>query len=137
MKTVLFFISSTRHTCSNRLEGIYRYARKNDWHVQVVERAFHKIDVRHHLDFWSPIGVIAECGSGADDLNDDAFGALPVVYFDADRSKRGPGFYVGSDGGSVGRLAATHLLDLKLPNYAYAAFRIRTDMSMSDWRKRP
>ena len=41
MDTILFFISSTRHTCGNRLEGIYRYARERDWHVQVVERAFH------------------------------------------------------------------------------------------------
>jgi len=31
MKTVLFFISSTRHTCTNRLEGILRYARTRDW----------------------------------------------------------------------------------------------------------
>ena len=124
MKTVLFFISSTRHTCRNRLEGIYRYARGHDWHVQVVERAFHKVDVRRQLDFWRPIGVIAECGSGADELNNDAFGALPVVFFDADRSKRGPGFYVGSDGVSIGRLAAAHLLALKLPNYAYASFRL-------------
>ena len=124
MKTVLFFISSTRHTCRNRLEGIYRYAREHDWHVQVVERAFHKVDVRRQLDFWRPIGVIAECGSGADELTNDAFGALPVVFFDADRSKRGPGFYVGSDGVSIGRLAAAHLLVLKLPNYAYASFRL-------------
>lgn len=124
MKTVLFIISSTRHTCRDRLEGIYRYARSHDWHVQVVERAFHKVDVRRQLDFWRPIGVIAECGSGADELNDDVFCALPVVYFDADRSERGPGFYVGSDGASVGKLAAEHLLALKLPNYAYAAFRL-------------
>lgn len=124
MKTILFFISSTRHTCRNRLEGIYRYARGHDWHVQVVERAFHKVDVRRQLDFWRPIGVIAECGSGADELNNGAFGGLPVVYFDADRSKRGPGFYVGIDCASVGRLAAAHLLALELPNYAYAAFRL-------------
>ena len=124
MKTVLFFISSTRHTCRDRLEGIYRYARGHDWHVQVVERVFHKVNVRELLDFWKPVGIIAECGSGADELNDDAFGGLPVVYFDADRSKRGSGFYVGSDGASVGRLAAKHLLALKLPNYACAAFRL-------------
>ena len=124
METILFFISSTRHTCGNRLEGIYRYARKHDWHVQVVERAFHKVNVRKQLDFWRPIGVIAECGSGAEELNDDAFGGLPVVYFDADRSKRGAGFYVALDCTSVGRFAAAHLLDLKLPNYAYVAFRL-------------
>jgi hypothetical protein len=43
METVLFFISSTRHTCTNRLEGICHYAHTQGWYVQVVERAFHKV----------------------------------------------------------------------------------------------
>ncbi len=124
MKTVLFFISSTRHTCTNRLAGIHRYAREHDWHVQVVERAFHKVNVQKNLDFWRPIGVIAECGSGADELKASAFGDLPVVYFDADRKERGPGYYVGSDSASIANLAAEHLLALDLENYAYATFRL-------------
>lgn len=124
MKTILFFISSTRHSCQNRLEGICRYAKGKDWHVQVVERAFHKVNVQQLLDFWKPIGVIAECGSGADELKADAFGNLPVVFFDADRSSRGPGFYIGSDARDIAGLAARHLLALKLPHFAYASFRI-------------
>lgn len=133
MKTILFFISSTRHSCRDRLEGIYRFARRHDWHVQVVERAFHAVRVRELLDFWRPIGVIAECGSGADELNSDAFGKLPVVYFDADRSLRGPGHYIGLDSRCVAQLAAEHLLSLGLPNYAFAAFRI--PLFWSDERK--
>lgn len=124
MKTVLFFISSTRHTCSNRLEGILRYARGRDWHVQVVERAFQKVNVREQLDFWKPIGVIAECGSGACELNAASFGDIPAVYFDADRATSGAGCYVGSDSDSISRLAARHLLSLGLPNYAFATFRL-------------
>lgn len=124
MKTVLFFISSTRHTCGNRLEGIYRYACTRGWHVQVVERAFRKVNVRDQLDFWKPIGIIAECGSGADELNAAAFGNVPAVYFDADRAVRGEGCYIGSDSSAIGRLAARHLLSLDLPNYAFAAFRL-------------
>ena len=124
METILFFISSTRHTCGTRLEGIYRYARVRDWHVQVVERAFHKVNVREQIHFWRPIGVIAECGSGADELTVSAFGGLPVVYFDADRERRGPGYYVGSDSAVVAKLAAEHLLALGLKNYAYVGFRI-------------
>ena len=92
--------------------------------MQVVERAFHKVNVREHLDFWHPIGVIAECGSSAEELNEAAFGKMPVVYFDADKAKRGPGFYVGSDSASIGHLAAQHLLALGLPNYAFVAFRL-------------
>ena len=124
METILFFISSTRHTCGNRLEGIYRYARGRDWHVQVVERAFRKVNVRRQLDFWNPVGVIAECGSGADELNAEAFGSVPAVYFDADRAVHGPGCYVALDSAKVGELAAGHLLALDLPHYAFAAFRL-------------
>ena len=124
METILFFISSTRHTCGNRLEGIYRYARGRDWHVQVVERAFRRVNVRRHLDFWKPVGVIAECGSGASELNAEAFDAVPAVYFDADRAVHGPGCYVALDSAKVGELAAGHLLALDLPHYAFAAFRL-------------
>ena len=124
METMLFFISSTRHTCGNRLEGIHRYARGRDWHVQVVERAFHKVNVKRQLDFWQPVGVIAECGSGASELNAEAFGAVPAVYFDADRAVHGPGCYVALDSAKVGALAAEHLLSLDLPHYAFAAFRL-------------
>ena len=124
METILFFISSTRHTCGNRLEGIHRYARGRDWHVQVVERAFHKVNVKRQLDFWRPVGVIAECGSGASELNAEAFGAVPTVYFDADRAVHGPGCYVALDSAKVGALAAEHLLSLDLPHYAFAAFRL-------------
>ena len=124
METILFFISSTRHTCGNRLEGIHRYARGRDWHVQVVERAFHKVNVKRQLDYWQPVGVIAECGSGASELNAEAFGAVPTVYFDADRAVHGPGCYVALDSAKVGALAAEHLLSLDLPHYAFAAFRM-------------
>ena len=124
MQTVLFFISSTRHTCSNRLEGICRYARTQGWYVQVVERAFHKVDVARQLEFWRPVGIIAECGSGAEELTPAAFGDIPAVYFDADMSKRGRGYYVGLDCRSVGRIACEHLMSLDMPNYAYASFRL-------------
>ena len=79
METILFFISSTRHTCGTRLEGIYRYARVRDWHVQVVERAFREVNVKRQLDFWQPVGVIAECGSGASELNAESFGTVPSI----------------------------------------------------------
>lgn len=124
MDTILFYISSTRHTCRNRLEGIYAVARRRNWHVQVVERAFHRVNVRDSIDFWRPVGVIAECGSGADELKPSAFDPLPVVWFDAEVGSRGPGLYTGIDSAAVGRVAAAHLLSLGLSNYAYASFRL-------------
>jgi LacI family transcriptional regulator len=82
------------------------------------------VNVKRQLDFWQPVGVIAECGSGASELNAESFGTVPAVYFDADRAVHGPGCYVTLDSEKVGALAAEHLLSLDLPHYAFAAFRL-------------
>ena len=124
MKTVLFFVSSTRHSCFGRLDGVLRYATKHGWHVQVIERAFHKVDVRETLKFWSPDGIIAECGSGAEELNRRAFGKLPVVYFDRDPKLCRNEMSVRLDSEEVGRMAAKELLSLGLDNFAFVPFRL-------------
>ena len=124
MKTVLFFVSSTRHSCFGRLDGVLRYGTKRGWHVQVVELAFHKVDVRETLKFWNPDGIIAECGSGAGELNRRAFGRLPVVYFDLDPKRCKGGMAVRLDSEGVGRMAAKELLSLGLDNFAFVPFRL-------------
>lgn len=124
MKTVLFFVSSTRHSCFGRLDGVLRYATKHGWHIQVVERAFHKVDVRETLKFWNPDGIIAECGSGAGELNRRAFGRLPVVYFDRDPKLCKGEMAVRLNSEGVGRMAAKELLSLELDNYAFVPFRL-------------
>ena len=96
METVLCFISGTRHACHNRIEGVLRYAGERDWHVQVIERAFHEVNVARQLDFWRPIGVIAESGGVAGKIDERVFGDVPVVYLDADRFNCRSGHYVGS-----------------------------------------
>ena len=124
MKTVLFFVSSTRHSCFGRLDGVLRYGTKHGWHVQVIERAFHKVDVRETLKFWNPDGIIAECGSGAEELNRRAFGKLPVVYFDRDPRLCRNEMAVRLDSEEVGRMAAKELLSLGLDNFAFVPFRL-------------
>ena len=125
MKTVLFFVSSTRHSCFGRLDGVLRYGTKHGWHVQVIERAFHKVDVRETLKFWNPGGIIAECGSGAEELNRRAFGRLPVVYFDRDPKRCKDEMAVRLDSEGAGRMAAKELLSLGLDNFAFVPFRLR------------
>lgn len=124
MKTVLFFVSSTRHSCFGRLDGVLRYGTKHGWHVQVIERAFHKVDVRETLKFWNPDGIIAECGSGAEELNRRAFGKLPVVYFDRDPKLCRNEMAVRLDSEEVGRMAAKELLSLGLDSFAFVPFRL-------------
>jgi LacI family transcriptional regulator len=125
METVLCFISGTRHACHNRIEGVLRYADERGWHVQVIERAFHEVNVARQLDFWKPIGVIAESGGVAGKIDASVFGRIPVVYLDADGANRADGAHVCSDSAVIARTAARHLLDLRLDNYGFVAYNQR------------
>lgn len=124
MKTILFFASSTRHSCKSRLDGVWRFADKAGWRVQVVERAFTHVNVRETLRFWDPSGVIAECGSGAEGMTHQAFGGRPVVYIDCDPKLCRGEMSVQSDAGEISRLAARELLALDLAHYAFVPFRL-------------
>lgn len=122
-RLILAIASATRQSCRERLQGIHQYAREHGFRVQVVERLFRRLNVRELLDTWHPVGVIAECGAGGDELTTKAFGQTPVVYIDAEPTHFGPGFYVNLDTADVGRRAADYLQTLGYPNFAYVPFR--------------
>ena len=92
MKTVLFFASATRHSCRKRVAGVQRYFANSDIQVQVVESNYHHINVKKVLDFWHPVGCIAECGSDMNEFRPEIFGKLPMVYLDRDPSLKGKTF---------------------------------------------
>lgn len=122
MKTVLFFISVARHVFSEHLEGIYQYARKLNWHIQMIEKCGTKAQVREALAFWKPIGVFVEYGDIAAFQDRRLFRGLPVVYFDNGRSRARNCSFVGFDSASAGRLGAGHLLGLGLRHFAYVGY---------------
>jgi len=84
MLTVLFIASNTRLSCQTRIAGTQRFFRGTDVQVQIIERNRQCIDIRKILDFWKPAGVIAECGSEADELVPANMGRVPTVYLDAE-----------------------------------------------------
>jgi len=129
VKTILFFISSSRYACRDRLEGICRYARTRDWHVQAVEWTTGRASVKETLRFWKPEGVIVECGNPLKGLNRRLFGNLPVVWFDAKPGSRGSGSYMGFDSTEAGRLAARKLTELGYEHFAYVGPRMRRHWS--------
>ena len=107
MKTVLFFVSATRHSCRKRLNGAFRFFKGTNYRIQIVERMYESVPVKRILDFWKPAGCIAECGSGADELRPSAFGRIPVVYIDLDpEAAKSVRYFVHSDSRAVGELAA-------------------------------
>ena len=86
MKTIIFFASATRYSCRKRVAGVQRYFSSPDIQVQVVESNYHHINVKKVLDFWHPIGCVAECGSDLNEFRPEIFGDIPTVYLDRDPS---------------------------------------------------
>ena len=84
METVIFFASATRHSCRNRVAGVQRYFASSDIQVVVVESNYSHINIKKVLDFWHPVGCIAECGSDIDEFRPEIFGDIPTVYLDRD-----------------------------------------------------
>lgn len=124
--TVLFFVYSNKYICASRIDGARRYAERTGWNIQVIERnnTDKPLDVIGIIDFWKPIGVIAECGGGIPEISRKTLGRIPCVYLDENPSGgKGRALYVNSDSARVGELAAKELLALNMPNYAFVGWR--------------
>lgn len=125
-QTVLFIVYSNKYVCADRIDGARRYAEKAGWNIQVIERngGEKPIDVGGVIDFWKPVGVIAECGGGIPEISRRTLGRVPCVYLDDDPNKmRGRGLFVNSDSERVGEIAAKELLSIGYPNHAFAGWR--------------
>ena len=125
MQTVVFFASATRHSCRKRVAGVQRYFANSDIQVQVVESNYHHVDVKRVLDFWKPVGCIAECGSDLNEYRPEIFGKIPTVYLDRDPALRQKiKFSVNADLKKSAEVAAKDLLTLDFSDYAYVGFPI-------------
>jgi len=120
--TVLFLID--RASGADRVAGARRFAAKRGWDVQVVERTGPRMDVKGVVDFWKPIGVVADCGGFFPDVSRKTVGRVPLVYMDEDPDGgKGKGLYVVADSPRIGDLAARELLSLDLDHYAFVPWR--------------
>ena len=123
MDTVIFFASATRHSCRKRVAGVQRYFDNSDIQVVVVESNYSHINVKKVLDFWHPVGCIAECGSDMDEYRPELFGNIPTVYLDRDPSLgQKIKFSVNADLAASAEIAAKELLALGYEDYAFVGF---------------
>lgn len=126
MKSILFFIAQERYCFSEQLEGFCQYARKANWHVQVVERPKGRRRLCEILDVWRPSGAFVEYGCSRDLVDRRLFAKTPVVYFDVGRAKPMRGHFISFDSAAAGRVGASHLLRLDCESYAYVGYWERT-----------
>ena len=125
METVIFFASATRHSCRNRVAGVQRYFASSDIQVVVVESNYSHINIKKVLDFWHPVGCIAECGSDIDEFRPEIFGDIPTVYLDRDPAlSQKIKFSVNADLAASAEIAAKELLALDFDDYAFVGFQL-------------
>jgi LacI family transcriptional regulator len=123
MDTVLVFTFSTRYQCRDRIDGITRYAEGRNWHVQTIERRAIKAPVARIVEFWKPLGIIAECGGGFPEISDGRMDQTPLVYIDENPAcHRGKGVFVSSDSTAISTLAARELMSIGLRDFAFVGY---------------
>lgn len=120
VKTVLYFQATGKAPARQKLEGVYAYGRGHGWNVQVIEAEASERKASELIDFWTPDGVIVECGSGQNHFDPKIFKRTPVVFLDRNpKTLAHPAFCVVHDSIATARLATRELLSLNLTAYAY------------------
>ena len=120
-RNILFLIAFARHSCRQRLDGVYRYAAKRGMNIRVVEYAFTRTDLKELIELWKPDGMICSCGFGIGGFDLRDLGDLPVVYYDAPRCT-GRSIVVQSDSVQIGQVAAQELMRLPCHQFAYVPY---------------
>lgn len=132
MKTVLYLQSPWR-LWRTRLAGVYRYAAKVGWHVQVAESGLTAPSVTETLAFHRPDGCIVDgVALRAAGARQEDFGDVPVVFCDpGDGDLTLPFLGVSHDSAETAGVAAGELIGLRLAHYAYVGF-----IRPHDWSER-
>ena len=120
MKTVLYFRLQWR-LCQRYADGVFRYARKAGWRVQLIDTVRNTPPARQAIDWWRADGCIVDwLFMDYIGWTPDVFADLPTVFIDASRTEP----YrlcssVDHDAVDCVRLATDELLALGYENYAY------------------
>ena len=84
MKTILYFQPSGKTSAPDKLAGVLEIAARNGCHVQVIEEHPTRKLLAELVDFWHPLGAIANCGGDLGQLDASVFGKLPAVFIGHD-----------------------------------------------------
>ena len=120
MVTILYFQASGKVSARHKLEGVYACGRDCGWNVQVAEPGTSERKAAELAEFWTPDGIIVECGSEQNNFDPAIFGKTPVVFLDRNpKTLDAPAFCVTHDSVATAKVSARELLALKLTAYAY------------------
>ena len=128
-KVVLFFQAATLRSKSwrDKLAGIYRYAEKSKWQVQMVQSGASSEEIRYMLDIWKPIGCIVDRSLSCARNPTKLFGRTPVVLMDQNPETSSRQYScVNHDSAATATLAAEELIQTGVACYSYVPHGLKT-----------
>lgn len=136
MKTILFLQTANSPSNQALLAGAFRAAKAFGWQIRVMEFSGSMFssgkqdsgisgllrDIRRLRSFWSPLGIIVDCGGLSNRPRKNMF-RLPTVFLDKHPNNLWKGAVsVYADDVALGQTAARELLSLNAKTYAYVPF---------------
>lgn len=128
-KVVLFFQAATLRSKAwrDKLAGIYRFAEKSKWQVQMVQSGASAEEIRYMLDIWKPIGCIVDRSLSCARNPTKLFGHVPVVLMDQNPETSSRQYScVNHDSAATATLAAEELLLTGVACYSYVPHGLAT-----------
>ena len=117
---VLFFQSTTSKSWRDKLSGVYRFAQKAGWQVQVVNTRGKRMEISESLKLWHPIGCIVDRAMtlAKDPVN--VFRNVPTVLLDQNpKTATGVHSSITHDSAASARLATKELLKTSAIAFSY------------------
>lgn len=119
---VLFFQSTHAKSWKDKLTGVYDYAEKSGWQIQVIEAGSDTGTIRDALQKWNPIGCLVDRGlqNGRPPIR--LFTGIPVVFLDQNPANAGNCTTLTHNSAASVILAAEEFLRIGLQRLAYVAW---------------
>lgn len=126
METLLVIRTAKLDCWRQKLAGISIAAAERGWRVQVVESMPTATRLHELVEFWQPVGLIAECSAGTPRFNP----TVPTVFLDLDPSdfkpssshRQAPCHFVRHDPDAIAKAAARELMSLGLRHFAFVGW---------------
>ena len=120
---VLFFQSTWSKSWKDKLTGVYDYADKVGWQIQVIEAGSSRREVLEALRKWNPVGCLVDRGMQNSEPPQRLFGILPVVFLDQNPRNAGDCTFITHDSGASVSLALEEFRRIGLPRLAYCGWK--------------
>lgn len=126
MNVILYFQPTSKTSAPGKFAGVQEIAEKHGCHVQAIDGFPSPKNIRRLVDFWKPIGAIAECGNEHTEIDVKIFGTLPVVFFSHNPKTLPAGYAsVSHDSIATAEMAAKELMTTGAEHFAYIPYAER------------